>query len=148
MSNNLASETNMSWNYPSPSIMVAESNEEDRCLLKSILELKGYQVFEAIDGQEAIEIALRKRPDLMVIQLKLPVISGFTAIRRIKKCEALRDVPIIAISFNNPSSNRNLALAAGCQAHVENPIEFDLLDALIDQLLPGDRIPLASILIQ
>lgn len=128
--------------------MVAESNDEERCLLKSILELKGYQVYEAADGQEAIEIALRKRPDLMVIQLKLPVISGFTVIRRIKKCEALRDVPIIAISFNNPSSNRNLALAAGCHAHVENPIEFDLLDELIDQLLPGDRIPLASILIQ
>ena len=142
----------MSWNQPttaiSPTIMVADSNEDDRCLLKSILELKGFHVFEAINGQEAIEMAVLKQPDLMLIQLKLPVLSGFTAIRRIKKHDALRNVPIIAISFNNPSSNRNLALAAGCDAHVENPIEFDLLDQLIDRLLPGERFPLTSVLIQ
>ncbi|MBC8030677.1 MAG: response regulator [Pyrinomonadaceae bacterium] len=138
----------MSWNELLPTIMVADSDEDERCLMKSILELKGFQVLEALDGQEAIEIAVRKRPDLLLIQLKLPVVSGFTAIRRIKKHDELRDVPIIAISFNNPTSNHNLALAAGCNAHVENPIEFDLLDALIDRLLPGDRLPLASALIQ
>jgi len=128
--------------------MVADSDEDERCLLKSVLELKGFQVLEAIDGQEAIEIAVQKRPDLVLMQLKLPVISGFTAIRRIKKHDGLRDVPIIAISVNKPTSNRNLALAAGCEAHMDNPIEFDLLEALIDRLLPGDRMPLASALIQ
>ncbi len=76
------------------------------------------------------------------------MVSGFTAIRRIRKDEDLRGVPIIAISFNNPTSNRNLALAADCNAHIENPIEFDLLDALVDRLLPGDRLPLASVFIQ
>jgi len=138
----------MSWNGLLPTIMVADSDEDERCLMKSVLELKGFRVLEALDGQEAIEIAVRRRPDLLLIQLKLPVVSGFTAIRRIKKHDELKDVPIIAISFNNPTSNHNLALAAGCDAHVENPIEFDLLDALIDRLLPGDRLPLASALIQ
>ena len=138
----------VSWKQLIPTIMIADSNEDDRCLLKSILELKGFQVLEALDGQEAVEIAVKKRPDLLLIQLKLPVVSGFTAIRRIKKHTELRDVPIIAISFNNPTSNRNLALAAGCSAHVENPIEFDLLDTLLDRLLPGDRLPLASLLVQ
>lgn len=104
-------------------------------------------VLEAKDGQEALDIALRKRPDLLLIQLKLPVISGFTAIRRIKKYADLRDMPIIAISFNSPTSNHNLALAAGCDAHVANPVEFDQLDALIDRLLPEDRLPLVSTLI-
>lgn len=138
----------MIFSQASPTIMVADSDEDERCLLKSILELRGFQVLEALDGREAIELAVQRRPDLVLMQLKLPVVSGFTAIRRIKKHDGLRDVPIIAVSFNNPTSNRNLALAAGCEAHIDNPIEFDLLEALIDRLLPGDRTPLASVLIQ
>ena len=138
----------MIWSESSPTIMVADSDDDERCLVKSILELKGFTVLEALDGQEAVDIAVRKQPDLVLIQLKLPVVSGFTAIRRIKKHAELKDVPIVAISFNNPTSNRNLALAAGCEAHIDNPIEFDLLEALIDRLLPGDRLPLASALIQ
>ena len=138
----------MSWNRTVPTIMIAESDDDTCYLLKSLLELKGFQVLEANDGQEAIDTAVHKRPDLILIQLKLPIVSGFSAIRRIKKYSELREIPIIAISVNNPTSNRNLALAAGCNAHVENPIEFDLLDALIVQLLPEDRLPLAAALNQ
>lgn len=138
----------MTWDQPIPTIMVADSDDDSRYLLRSLLELKGFQVLEASDGQEAIDTAVRKRPDLVLIQLKLPVVSGFTVVRRIRKCAELQDVPIIAVSFNKPTSNRHLALAAGCSAHVENPIEFDLLEALIDRYLPRDRLPLASALIQ
>ena len=133
---------------PNPTILIADGDEDSRYLLRSLLELKGFQVLEANDGQEAIDTSVSRRPDLLLIQLKLPVISGFTVIRQIRKNEKLRAVPIIAISFNDPPSNRNLALAAGCNAHIENPIEFDLLDALVDRLLPGDQLPLASVLIQ
>lgn len=133
---------------PNPTILIADSDEDSRFLLRSLLELKGFQVLEANDGQEAIDTSVSRKPDLLLIQLKLPVISGFTVIRRIRKNDELRAVPIIAISFNNPTSNRNLALAAGCNAHIENPIEFDLLDALVDRLLPGPQQPLASVLIQ
>jgi two-component system, cell cycle response regulator DivK len=128
--------------------MVADSDDDNRYLLRSLLELKGFHVLMASDGQEAFDTALRKRPDLVLIQLKLPVVSGFTAIRRMRRCAALREVPIIAVSVNNPTANRNVALAAGCNAHIEDPIEFDVLDDLIDRLLPGERLPLASILIQ
>jgi CheY-like chemotaxis protein len=65
-----------------------------------------------------------------------------------RSCAALREVPIIGVSLNNPTANRNVALAAGCNAHLEDPIEFDELDQLLDRLLPGERLPLASILIQ
>ena len=135
-------------NQPIPTIMVADSDDDNRYLLRSLLELKGFHVLLATDGQEAIDTALRKRPDLVLIQLKLPVVSGFTAIRRMRRCAALREVPIIAVSLNNATANRNVALAAGCNAHIEDPIEFDVLDELIDRLLPGERLPLASILIQ
>lgn len=130
-----------------PTILIAESDDDTRCLLKSLLDIKGFHVLEASDGLQAIDVALNRRPDLLLIQLKLPVISGFTAIRRIKKHAALSDVPIIAISLNSPTSNHDLALAAGCDAHLANPLDFDQLDALINQLLPGERLPLTSVLL-
>lgn len=130
-----------------PTILIAESDDDTRCLLKSLLDIKGFHVLEASDGLQAIDVALNRRPDLLLIQLKLPVISGFTAIRRIKKHAALSDVPIIAISLNSPTSNHDLALAAGCAAHLANPLDFDQLDALINQLLPGERLPLTSVLL-
>src|SRR6185295_20138030 len=133
---------------PMSTIMAADGDADNRCLLRSLLELKGFHVLLATDGQVAIDTALRKRPDLVLIQLKLPVVSGFTAIRRMRSCAALREVPIIAVSLKNPTANRNVALAAGCNAHLEDPIEFDALDELLNQLLPGERLPLASILIQ
>jgi CheY-like chemotaxis protein len=134
-------------NQPLLTIMIADHDDDNRCLLKSILELKGFVVVEASNGQEAVEVAIQVLPDLLLIELKLPVVSGFTAIRRIKKHDQLRRTPIIAFSGNRPASHRKLALAAGCSAHLEEPIEFDQLDALIDQLLPGERWQLASALV-
>jgi len=131
-----------------PTILVADGDDDNRYLLRSLLELKGFDVLMATNGQEAIETAVRKCPDLVLIQLKLPLISGFTVIRRMRKCSTLQKVPIIAVSLNKPAANRNVAMAAGCNAHLENPIEFDLLDELIDRLLPGERMQLASVLIQ
>lgn len=132
---------------PILTIMVADNDEDNRCLLKSILELKGFVVLEATNGQEAVDVAIEMLPDLLLIELKLPVVSGFTAIRRIKKHDELRQTPIIAFSFNRPTSHHKLALAAGCTAHLEEPIEFDQLDALIDRLLPGERLQWASALV-
>ncbi len=132
---------------PGATIMVADNDEDNRCLLKSILELKGFVVLEATNGQEAVDVAIEMLPDLMLIELKMPVVSGFTAIRRIKKHHELRQKPIIAFSFSRPASHHKLALAAGCSAHLEEPIEFDQLDALIDQLLPGERLKFVSALV-
>lgn len=131
-----------------PTILVADSDDDNRYLLRSLFELKGFHVLMATDGQEAIDTAVRQRPDLVLIQLKLPVVSGFTVIRRMRQCPPLQQVPIIAVSFNNPTANRNVAMAAGCNAHIEDPIEFDVLDEIIDRLLPGERLPLSSLLIQ
>jgi len=128
-------------------IMLAETDDDERSLVRSVLELKGFAVLEAVDGMEAVDVAVTKRPDLILIQLKLPVVSGFTAIRRIRKHAELREVPIIAVSRNHPASDRNLAIAAGSNEHMETPIEFTRLEAVIDELLPGERLPLLSVLI-
>ena len=134
-------------NSAAATIMIVDGDEDNRCLLKSILELKGFFVLQAADGQEAVELATRKRPDLLLVELKLPVVSGFTVIRRIRKFAELCRTPIIATSLNKPISHRNLALAAGCVAHLEKPIEFDQLDMLLDRLLPGGRVLLDSVLV-
>ncbi|MEK6281483.1 MAG: response regulator [Acidobacteriota bacterium] len=128
-------------------IMLADADDDNRCLIKSILELQGFFVVEATNGQEAVDLAVSRRPDLVLIDLKLPVVSGFTAIRRFKRDKTLRDIPIIAISFNRPDCHEKLALAAGCAAHLQKPIELDHLDVLIDRLLPGERWQLASVLV-
>ncbi len=128
-------------------VLVADSDEDNLCLLNSVLALKGFDVLAANDGQEVVDLATRRRPDLILIDLKLPIISGFTAIRRIKKLASLRDIPIIATSLSKPTSHRQLALAAGCAAHLDKPVDFDQLDALIDQFLPGYRWELASALV-
>jgi len=128
-------------------VLVADSDEDNLRLLNSVLALKGFDVLAANDGQKAVDLATLGRPDLILIDLKLPIISGFTAIRRIKKLASLRDIPIIATSLSKPTSHRQLALAAGCAAHLDKPVDFDQLDALIDQFLPGYRWELASALV-
>lgn len=138
----------MSTNISSlPTILIADSHEDERCLLKSILEMKGFRILEAADGQQAFELTLQRRPDLMLIELKLPLVSGFTVIRRMQKLTRLRLTPIIAMSVDKPISHQKLALAAGCAAYLNKPIEFDELDILIGRLLPLALIELPSVLV-
>ena len=128
-------------------VLAVDSDEDNLCLLKSILRLKGFDVLGAVNGHEAVDLAFRWRPELIVMSLKLPLVSGFTVVRRIKKLASLRDVPIISFGVNDPICHRELALAAGCAAHLDQPMDFDELDILIDRFLPGHSLELASLLV-
>ena len=128
-------------------VLAVDSDEDNLCLLKSILGLKGLDVMTAVDGQEAVDLAVRWCPELILIDLKLPVVSGFSAIRRIKKLPSLEGVPIISFAPGKPICHREIALAAGCAAHLDKPIDFDELDFLIDRFLPGHNLELASVLV-
>jgi len=130
-----------------PVAIVAESDEETRGLIRSLLELLGFAVVEALTGQEAYESALCYQPDLILIELRLPIVSGFTAIRRIKKESDLSSVPIIAMSSKNTTTNHNLALASGCSAHVQKPIEFDHLESVVEDLIHCERLSVVSFLV-
>ena len=130
-----------------PVAIVAESDDETRLLIKSLLEFLGFAVVEAHDGQEAFESAVCYQPDLILIELKLPVVTGFNAIRRIKKASDLNHVPIIAMSSRAAKTNENLALAAGCSAHVAKPIEFDVLESVVENLVLCDRLTAVSMLV-
>jgi len=126
-----------------PTIMIADRDDEERCLLRSIFELKGFTVLEAIDGQQAFKLALQKHPDLILMDLRLPVVSGFTVIRRMQKLTRLRQTPIVAVSEGQPSNHR-LAIAAGCAAHLSKPLEIEELGRVIDRLLRNSPVLLAS----
>ena len=120
-----------------PTVLVAEDDADVRLMMKMLLELKGYRVVEARDGQETLDVARERRPDLILMDLQLPRLNGFAVARFLRQTDGLRGVPIIVVSGHDPAKHRNLALAAGCNAYVQKPIDFDTLDALILELLGG-----------
>ena len=119
----------------STTVLVVEDFDETRFVLKLSLELRGYRVLEALNGQEAVEIARREPLDLILMDLSLPVLDGFAATRRIREEARSRDVPIVAVTAHATAEYRVKALAAGCNEYVTKPIDFDKLGHLLNRLL-------------
>ncbi len=97
--------------------------------------MSGYRVVEAVNGQEAIEVAARERPDLILMDLSLPLLDGLAATRRIREQPDLRAVPIVAVSAHDTADFHADALAAGCNEYVTKPIDFDQLESLLSSLV-------------
>jgi CheY-like chemotaxis protein len=120
-------------------VLVVEDFEETRFMLKLSMELSGYRVVEAADGRQAVEVARRERPDVILMDIGLPVMDGCKATRLIREDKALRNVPIVAVSANATAEYRVKALAAGCDEYVTKPIDFDQLKTMIgDYVRPSD----------
>jgi CheY-like chemotaxis protein len=116
---------------PTTTILVVEDFDETRSMLRLSMELSGYRVVEAINGQQAVEVARRERPDVILMDIGLPVMDGCKATRLIREDKALRNVAIVAVSANATAEYRVKALAAGCDEYVTKPIDFDHLKTLI-----------------
>lgn len=119
-------------------VLVAEDDVDIRLMMLTLLRMKGYKVAEARDGQETLDLARELRPDVILMDLQLPRLNGLAVARALHQTEGFREVPIIVVSAHDPFQHRNLALAAGCNAYVQKPIDFDNLDATILSLL-GSR---------
>ena len=119
-----------------PTVMVVEDFEDNRFMMRRLLEMSGYRVLEAINGEEAVELAHREHPQLILMDLSLPQLDGLAATRRIRQHADLRDVPIVAVSAHDTADFHADALAAGCNDYVTKPIDFDQLEALLNRLLP------------
>jgi CheY-like chemotaxis protein len=117
-------------------IMVAEDDMDSRLMMKTLLEMKGYCVVEAGDGQVAIEVAERERPQLIIMDLQLPRLHGLVVARYLRQHAELSRVPIIIISGHDPLQHGPLALAAGCNEYLNKPIDFDLLEKTLSRWLP------------
>ncbi len=130
-----AEQTHSNGNQP-PIVMVVEDFEDNRFMMRRLLEMSGYRVVEAINGEEAVELASREHPSLILMDLSLPLLDGLAATRRIRQVKELRHVPIVAVSAHDTADFHADALAAGCNDYVTKPIDFDQLEALLSRLLP------------
>ena len=119
-----------------PTIMVVEDFEDNRFMMRRLLEMSGYRVLEAVNGEEAVELAHKERPQLILMDLSLPQLDGLAATRRIRQYPDMKDVPIVAVSAHDTADFHADALAAGCNDYVTKPIDFDQLEALLSRLLP------------
>jgi len=118
-----------------PRILLVEDNEMNRDMLMRRLQRKGYDVGIAVDGEEAVTMALSERPDLILMDLSLPLVDGWEATRRIKGTQETAAIPVIAITAHAMTGDREKALEAGCDDYDSKPIEFQRLLGKIEVLL-------------
>lgn len=125
-----------SLNDQPPTVMVVEDFEDNRFMMRRLLEMSGYRVLEAINGEEAVKLAQSELPSLILMDLSLPLLDGLAATRCIREVQELKHVPIVAVSAHDTADFHADALAAGCNDYVTKPIDFDQLEALLSRLLP------------
>lgn len=121
-----------------PTILLVEDNDLNREMLSRRLVRRGFDVLLAVDGQEGVELARGKAPDLILMDMSLPVKDGWTAARELKADAATRGIPILALTAHAMSGDREQALGAGCDDYDTKPIELDRLLEKVNRLLaPG-----------
>ena len=122
-----------------PKILLVEDNEMNRDMLSRRLVRKGFEVVMAIDGEQAVALAQSELPDLILMDMSLPVIDGWEATRRVKAADATSAIPIIALTAHAMSGDREKTLKAGCDDYDTKPIEMPRLLEKIDALLRRSR---------
>lgn len=120
-------------------ILLVEDNEMNRDMLSRRLIRNGFEVVMAIDGEQAVALALSELPDLILMDMSLPVIDGWEATRRVKAAEATSGIPVIALTAHAMSGDREKTLNAGCDEYDTKPIEMPRLLGKINDLLRRSR---------
>lgn len=116
-------------------ILLVEDNEMNLDMLSRRLGRKGYEIVMATDGQRGVEMATAERPDIILMDMSLPVIDGWEATRRVKASDAAKTIPVIALTAHAMVGDRDKALAAGCDDYDTKPIDFARLLGKIEALL-------------
>ena len=121
-------------------LLYVEDNDDNVYMLKMRLELLGeFEVVTAENGERGCEMAVAEQPDIILMDLEMPVVDGWEATRRLKSNAQTRDIPVIAFSAHALGGEREKALAAGCDEFDTKPIEFDRLVATIRRILAAAR---------
>jgi len=120
-------------------ILVIEDNERNAYLVTFNLEKCGYRVVQARDGETGIALARQTKPDLVLLDIQLPVMDGYAVARELKQDETLRGIPIVAVTSYAMLDDRERVLAAGCVGYIEKPINPRTFMAQIEQYLPADK---------
>ena len=116
--------------------LVVEDFEDSRFMMRRLLEMAGYNVVEATDGEQAVELAVQKHPSVILMDLSLPKLDGLSATREIRKHAGFDEVPIVAVSAHDGPESRSEAFAAGCNEYMTKPIDWDRLNELVARFLP------------
>ena len=106
-------------------VLYIEDNFDNRVLVRRILAAEGYDVLEADDAEQGLEIARRQKPDLVMIDINLPNLDGLTLASMMKADPDLGDIPIVAVTANVMKGDRERTLAAGCDGYIQKPIDID-----------------------
>jgi two-component system cell cycle response regulator DivK len=128
-----------------PRVLLVEDNEESRDGLSRHLRRKGYEILLAVDGRQGVDAAHTEAPDLILMDMSLPVLDGWEATRQLKAAPETRNIPVIALTAHAMSGDREKALEAGCDEYDTKPIEFARLlgkiQALLDRSAPPGSQP-------
>lgn len=120
-------------------ILLVEDNEMNRDMLSRRLRTRGFDVIIAVDGKVGVEMAKSESPDLILMDMSLPVMDGWEATRTLKAAEETRGIPVIALTAHAMSTDRDKALEAGCDDYDTKPIELTRLLSKMQVLLGGER---------
>jgi len=118
-------------------ILYVEDNDDNVYVVRQRLGRLGFTILVATDGEQGVTMAASEKPDLILMDLRLPVLDGWEATRRLKAAAETKDIPVIALSAHAMSGDREKALEAGCEDYETKPIEFNRLRAKIEALLPA-----------
>ena len=118
-----------------PTILYVEDNPENRLLIRRILQAEGYTVLEASNAYQAIDLVKTENPDLILMDINLPEMDGYTLTARLKTMPKLSTVPIIALTANVMRGDRERTLEAGCDGYIQKPIDVDALPIQINRFL-------------
>lgn len=117
-------------------ILVVEDQEDNRSILRDLLTRAGFEIIEAANGADGVTLARAEKPDLILMDIQLPVLDGYEATRRIKSDPALAATPVIAVTSYALSGDEEKAMSAGCDAYVTKPFSPRLLLAKVREFLP------------
>jgi CheY-like chemotaxis protein len=115
-------------------VLIAEDNAVNRELLREVLEGRGYEVVEAVDGQEALAKIEESRPNLVLLDINMPVLDGFAVIRRIREDARLRHLPVLAVTAYAMKDDREKVMTAGFDGYVAKPVNAAMLIHEMEQL--------------
>lgn len=116
-------------------VLIVEDNEDNRIVYSTILRHHGFLVSEALDGEEGMTRALRERPDLILMDISIPVMDGWEVTRRLKQERATRHIPVIALTAHAMPGDRERAMAVGCDGYLAKPCEPRAVLAEVNRLL-------------
>jgi len=118
-------------------ILIIEDQEDNRAIMRDVLSSAGYALIEAVDGEEGVKLARSERPDLILMDIQLPVLDGYEATRQIRAIDELKCIPIIAVTSYALSGDEARARSAGCDSYVAKPFSPRELLTKVREFLPN-----------